>query len=104
VAFEALSILAVMSNCALISMSPIVRSYAPDMSLSSWLLVAVAVEHVIIAVKMTLAYLISDVPKWVTVAIQRAQYESLQALKLERKEKTQYMLKTMNIKSTAKTD
>ncbi|GFQ67316.1 anoctamin-10 [Trichonephila clavata] len=104
VAFEALSLLAVMSNCALISMSPIVRSYAPDMSLSSWLLVAVAVEHVIIAVKMTLAYLISDVPKWVTVAIQRAQYESLQALKLERKEKTQYMLKTMKIKSMAKTD
>lgn len=32
---------------------------------------------------MVLAYLISDVPKWVKVAIQKSQYESLQALKVE---------------------
>ncbi|GBM26977.1 Anoctamin-10 [Araneus ventricosus] len=104
VAFEVLSLIAVMSNCALISMSPMVRSYSPDMSIQSWLLVAVAVEHVIIAVKMILAYSISDVPKWVLVAIQKAQFESLQALKIERKEKTKYMLQSMNIKNLAKVD
>ncbi|CAL1276359.1 unnamed protein product [Larinioides sclopetarius] len=104
VAFEVLSLIAVMSNCALISMSPMVRSYSPDMSIQSWLLVAVAVEHVIIAVKMILAYSISDVPKWVLVAIQKAQFESLQALKMERKEKTKYMLQSMNIKNLAKVD
>ncbi|KAG8202152.1 hypothetical protein JTE90_010511 [Oedothorax gibbosus] len=104
VAFEVLSILAVMTNCALISMSPVIRSYAPDMSLSSWLLVAVLVEHIIIALKMTLSYLISDVPKWVKVAIQKSQYESLQALKIERKHKTRDMLKSMKIRNTEKMD
>ncbi|XP_054708647.1 anoctamin-10-like [Uloborus diversus] len=101
-AFEVLGLLAVMSNCALITMSPIIRSYAPEMSLSSWLLVAVVFEHVIIGIKMTLSYLISDVPKWVTVAIQRAQYESLQVLKMDRKIKTKEMLKSMKLKNPEK--
>nr|XP_042898034.1 anoctamin-10 isoform X2 [Parasteatoda tepidariorum] len=104
VAFEVLSLFAVMTNCALISMSPIVRSYAPDMSLSTWLLIAVVIEHIIIAVKMILSYIISDVPKWVQVAIQKGQYESLQALKAERRQKTRDMLKYLKMKDTDKTD
>ncbi|GIY36096.1 anoctamin-10 [Caerostris extrusa] len=104
VAFEVLSLLAVMSNCALICMSPIIRSYAPDMSLSSWLLVAVAVEHVIIAIKMILAYSISDVPKWVSVAIQKMQYESLKILKMERKEKTKIMMHSVKMQNLLKLD
>lgn len=96
-AFEVISLLAVMSNCALIAMSPLVRSYAPDLSLSSWLLVAVVVEHIIIAVKMIMSYLISDTPKWVKVAIQKTQYESLEALKSERKEKNKVVMQSFNL-------
>ncbi|XP_060905580.1 anoctamin-10 isoform X2 [Labrus mixtus] len=79
-AFEAMSMIAVVTNCSLIGMSPQVKAYFQDsdQQLIFW---TVAVEHTLLAVKFILAFLIPDVPKHIQIQLARLEYESLEALK-----------------------
>ncbi|XP_061529582.1 anoctamin-10 isoform X1 [Phycodurus eques] len=79
-AFEAMSVIAIVTNCTLISMSPHVRAYFPDseMHLMLW---TVAIEHGLLAFKFILAFLVPDVPKHIEIKLARQDFESMEALK-----------------------
>ncbi|XP_034029795.1 anoctamin-10 isoform X2 [Thalassophryne amazonica] len=79
-AFEAMSAIAVVTNCALIGMSPQVKAYFPE-SPTQLILWTVAVEHCLLAFKFILAFLIPDVPKHIRIKLARLEFESLKALK-----------------------
>lgn len=81
VAFELISIMAVMTNCALIGMNPEVRKLLPsDITAVNIVLIFVAVEHIILAIKVAVACLIPDQPKWVEIELAKIAYQSKLAL------------------------
>ncbi|XP_050955026.1 anoctamin-10 [Labeo rohita] len=86
VAFEVLSFISVMSNCWLLLLSPRVKEFTQDAGLSSSkvLVIVVIVEHVLIMVKMILAFMIPDEPDWVRIKREQIEYHSMQALKKQR--------------------
>ncbi|CAB1334725.1 unnamed protein product [Coregonus sp. 'balchen'] len=100
-AFEAMSVIAVATNCALIGMSPQVKSYFPEsetqlilwvvgFEVSSRLLHCVfecrckpgrVQRHFLLASKFILTFVIPDVPKDIQIKLSRLEFESLEALK-----------------------
>ncbi|XP_026227587.1 anoctamin-10 isoform X1 [Anabas testudineus] len=82
-AFETMSVIAVVTNCALIGMSPQVKTYFLD-SETQLILWTVAVEHVLLAFKFILTFVIPDVPKHIQIKLARLEFESLEALKKKR--------------------
>ncbi|XP_062848299.1 anoctamin-10 isoform X2 [Trichomycterus rosablanca] len=79
-AFETMSVTSVVTNCALIGLSPHVQAYFPE-SQTQLILTVVAVEHVLLAVKFILAFIIPDVPKDIQTKLAKLEFESLEALK-----------------------
>lgn len=91
IAFEIISAIAVMTNCALIGMNPEVRKLMPtDVTPVNVVLIFVAVEHIILAMKMAIAYFIPDTPKWVEIEVAKMVYKTKMALQNERLEKTNH--------------
>ncbi|XP_029282110.1 anoctamin-10 isoform X1 [Cottoperca gobio] len=82
-AFEAMSVIAVVTNCSLIGMSSQVKAYFPDSELQL-ILWTVAIEHGLLAFKFILTFLIPDVPKHIQINLARLEFESLEALKKKR--------------------
>uniref|UniRef100_A0AAR2KU69 Anoctamin n=1 Tax=Pygocentrus nattereri TaxID=42514 RepID=A0AAR2KU69_PYGNA len=79
-AFETMSAIAVVTNCALIGLSPQVKAYFPEAE-TQLILTVVAVEHIILAFKFVLAFVIPDVPKHIQIKLAKLEFESLEALK-----------------------
>ncbi|XP_068179378.1 anoctamin-10 isoform X2 [Antennarius striatus] len=79
-AFEAMSVMAVVTNCALIGISPQVKAYFSE-SETQLILWTAAIEHGLLALKFILAFLIPDVPKHIHIKLSRLEFESLEALK-----------------------
>ncbi|XP_048008734.1 anoctamin-10 isoform X2 [Megalobrama amblycephala] len=79
-AFETMSIIAVVTNCALIGLSPQVHAYFPE-SETQLILIVVAIEHILLAFKFILAFVIPDVPKHIQVKLAKLEFDSLEALK-----------------------
>lgn len=94
-AFEAMSVIAVVTNCALIGMSPQVKSYFPE-SETQLILWVVGFEHFLLASKFILTFVIPDVPKHIQIKLSRLEFESLEALKKRK------MLEASGIPKTAK--
>ncbi|XP_076878361.1 anoctamin-10 [Brachyhypopomus gauderio] len=82
VAFELLGFVSVLSNCWLFLMAPLVRAFIQNNALnpSSVLLLAILVEHVLIVVKLILAFMIPDEPDWVRIKREQIEYRSMKAL------------------------
>uniref|UniRef100_A0AAQ5YPF8 Anoctamin n=1 Tax=Amphiprion ocellaris TaxID=80972 RepID=A0AAQ5YPF8_AMPOC len=91
-AFEAMSVIAVVTNCALIGMSPQVKAYFPE-SETQLILWTVAIEHGLLAFKFILTFLIPDIPKHIQIKLSRLEFESLEALKKKPKKKKMQPLK-----------
>lgn len=87
-AFELLGAVAVMTNCALLCLSPRLRPLAPAASPVEWVLLFVLLEHAILLSKMALMWLVPDEPLWVRQALEKINYQSKLALKNERGKKT----------------
>uniref|UniRef100_A0A8D3C0U3 Anoctamin n=1 Tax=Scophthalmus maximus TaxID=52904 RepID=A0A8D3C0U3_SCOMX len=79
-AFEAMSVIAVVTNFALIGLSPQVKAYFPE-SDTQLILWTVAIEHGLLAFKFILTFLIPDVPKHIQIKLSRLEFQSLEALK-----------------------
>lgn len=80
-AFEALIVMSIITNCSLIYLQPEIRdSTRPKDEI---LLTFVIVEHILLAVAWALNKGIPDRPWWVRVALAKANYESRQAVKRE---------------------
>ncbi|KAM4619415.1 anoctamin-10 isoform 2-T3 [Polymixia lowei] len=82
IAFEVLSFVSVISNCWLLLLSPRLQEFFQESKISSRniLLLAVLVEHVLIMIKMVLAFLIPDEPDWVRIKREQIEFRSMQAL------------------------
>ncbi|XP_028985013.1 anoctamin-10 isoform X2 [Betta splendens] len=93
-AFETMSVIAVVTNCALIGMSPHVKAYFPD-SETQLILWTVAVEHVLLAFKFILTFLIPDVPKHIQIKLARLEFESQEALKKKKMLEASELSKTI---------
>ncbi|KAB7497492.1 Anoctamin-10 [Armadillidium nasatum] len=87
-AFELMGAVAVMTNCALLCLSPRVRPLAPNASPVEWVLIFVAFEHIILALKMSLVRCFPDRPEWVRDAMDRVIFHAKMALRNERGKKT----------------
>uniref|UniRef100_A0A671MAJ0 Anoctamin n=1 Tax=Sinocyclocheilus anshuiensis TaxID=1608454 RepID=A0A671MAJ0_9TELE len=83
-AFETMSIISVVTNCALIGLSSQVKAYFPE-SETQMILIVVAIEHVLLAFKFILAFVIPDVPKHIQVKLAKLEFDSLEALKKRRR-------------------
>lgn len=74
-AFEIMGILSVITNCALVATSPVVKEWLPsDFSPINTVLLFVAVEHIILAIKFIMAMVIPDVPGWIVEELERKEY------------------------------
>ncbi|XP_020041894.1 anoctamin-10 isoform X4 [Castor canadensis] len=91
-AFETMSVISVVTNCALIGMSPQVNAVFPE-SKTDLILIVVAVEHALLALKFILAFAIPDKPRHIQIKLARLEFESLEALKQQ-----QTKLVTENLK------
>ncbi|KAM9853881.1 anoctamin-10 isoform 1-T2 [Aulostomus maculatus] len=82
IAFEVLSFVSVVSNCWLLTLSPQLQGLTQEGGVSGTdiLLSAVLVEHVLILVKVVLAFLIPDEPDWIKKKREHIEYTSMQAL------------------------
>ncbi|XP_052816111.1 anoctamin-10-like isoform X1 [Mya arenaria] len=84
IAFEVVSVMAVMTNCALIGMNPEVQKLLPsDITAVNIVIVFVAIEHLLLAVRVSVAYFIPDVPGWVEIEMAKIAYQSKLALQKE---------------------
>lgn len=86
--FELLGGIAVMTNCALLCLSPRVRPLAPGASPVEWVLLFVLLEHLILAIKVAIMWLLPNQPLWVQQALDKISYQAKLALKNERGKKT----------------
>ncbi|XP_076045880.1 anoctamin-10-like isoform X2 [Oratosquilla oratoria] len=87
-AFEILGVVAVMTNTALLCLSPKVRSLYPMSSPVQWVLWFVLIEHIILVAKVSLMVLVPDQPQWVRDAIEKIAYQAKIALRGERGKKS----------------
>ncbi|TSQ92625.1 Anoctamin-10 [Bagarius yarrelli] len=85
VAFEVLSFFSVMSNCWLLFLDPQIKAVTQDAGLSPSLLLIfiIMVEHVLIVVKLILAFIIPDEPDWVRIKREQIEYCTMKALKAQ---------------------
>lgn len=83
-AFDILSSVAIVTNTALIAMQPSVRDYFSSYSDVEYILMFVAAEHILLALKFAIDFAIPDVPHEVQLARAKNLYESNQALRRER--------------------
>ncbi|XP_027728090.1 anoctamin-10 isoform X2 [Vombatus ursinus] len=79
-AFETMSVISVVTNCALIGMSPQLNAVFPD-SKTDLILIVVAAEHALLALKFVLAFVIPDKPREIQVKLAKLEFESVEALK-----------------------
>ncbi|KAI0217279.1 Anoctamin-10 [Lamellibrachia satsuma] len=92
-AFECISVLAVITNTALVALSPAVQLNMSCMGEISTVLLFVLAEHALLLLKLVLAYLIPDEPRWVRTALDRVEYQSKQAWQKQRADEAQNLLK-----------
>lgn len=90
--FELLGCVAVATNCALLCLSPRLRSLAPGLSAVEWVLIFVLCEHLILTAKMALMWVVPDQPAWVKEALNKVTYQSKLALRNERGKRTRRQL------------
>lgn len=88
-AFETMGILAVVTNCALLGMSPQVHSMFQDSRLDLFLTVA-AIEHALLALKFILAFVIPNKPYDIRIKLARLEFESMEALKQKQQMKLSF--------------
>lgn len=86
IAFEVLSFVSVVSNCWLLMLSPRLQKlcHEGELSCTNILLLAVAVEHVLIIIKVVLAALIPDEPDWIKKKRLHIEFKSMQALRQQK--------------------
>ncbi|KAG9476101.1 hypothetical protein GDO78_002927 [Eleutherodactylus coqui] len=88
-AFETMGIISVVTNCALLGMSPQVDSMFQE-SKRDLFLTVVAIEHALLALKFILAFVIPNKPYDIRVKLARLEFESMEALKQKQQMKLSF--------------
>jgi len=82
-AFESLAVISIMTNCAILYISPQTENWRSTIGTECSLLLFVAAEHLLLAIVWMIHKLTPDKPTAIRLALARANYESQQALKRE---------------------
>nr|XP_018904651.1 PREDICTED: anoctamin-10 isoform X1 [Bemisia tabaci]XP_018904652.1 PREDICTED: anoctamin-10 isoform X1 [Bemisia tabaci] len=84
-AFEVLCTISVMTNCALLYISPSMSNWRSSLSSFEWCLVCIGLEHLLFAIRQVMSLVIPDKPQWVREALAKFNFQSRQALKNQRR-------------------
>ncbi|XP_028666011.1 anoctamin-10 isoform X3 [Erpetoichthys calabaricus] len=85
-AFEMLGLVSVISNCFLILMLPQMTTYCQNNEIDNKtvLFLAFVLEQALIFLKIIIAFGIPDEPEWVRIKVAQIEFQSFQALKLQK--------------------
>ncbi|XP_043472779.1 anoctamin-8 isoform X2 [Leptopilina heterotoma] len=73
-AMEAMSLIAILVNCGLISLSGQVQRMFPEMSATQTILLIVALEHIMIAIRFIIISAVPDIPSWVATEMAKVEF------------------------------
>lgn len=81
-AFEAVGVMSIGTNCALLAMMPSMREgVAPSATEMQWILMIGALEHALLMLGLLLYLAVPHQPEWVRVALARQHHKSQHALR-----------------------
>ncbi|XP_054166790.1 anoctamin-10-like [Oppia nitens] len=80
-AFEVMAIISVITNCALLTLSPTVHTISDKFNITDFQL-TVAFEHLLLGLFLVISYIVPDIPKAVNVSLMQQKYEN-RKLKIE---------------------
>ena len=75
VAMECMGAIAIIVNCALVGQAGQIFTWFPDMSRTDIILFIVAVEHILLFVKILIDYAIPDIPYWIEKELTRIEHQ-----------------------------
>ncbi|XP_054289963.1 anoctamin-8-like isoform X2 [Macrosteles quadrilineatus] len=80
-AMEAMGLIAVLVNCALIGLSGPVHRMFPEMSTTQTILLIVALEHTMLILRLLVTSAIPDLPEWVATEMAKVEFARREALR-----------------------
>ncbi|XP_014238165.1 anoctamin-8 isoform X3 [Trichogramma pretiosum] len=80
-AMEAMGLVAILVNCALIGLSGQVQRMFPEMSATQTILLIVALEHIMLALRFVINCAIPDIPSWVATEMAKVEFLRREAVR-----------------------
>ncbi|KAK0169080.1 hypothetical protein PV327_002826 [Microctonus hyperodae] len=80
-AMEAMGLVAILVNCALIGLSGQVQRMFPEMSATQTILLIVALEHIMLAIRFVITCAIPDIPYWVATEMAKVEFLRREAVR-----------------------
>ncbi|KYN13438.1 Anoctamin-8 [Trachymyrmex cornetzi] len=80
-AMEAMGLVAILVNCALIGLSGQVQRMFPEMSATQTILLIVALEHIMFAIRFVIICAIPDIPHWVATEMAKVEFLRREAVR-----------------------
>ncbi|XP_076622385.1 anoctamin 8 white walker isoform X3 [Colletes latitarsis] len=80
-AMEAMGLVAILVNCALIGLSGQVQRMFPEMSATQTILLIVALEHIMFAIRFIIICAIPDIPHWVATEMAKVEFLRREAVR-----------------------
>ncbi|KAK0174148.1 hypothetical protein PV328_007257 [Microctonus aethiopoides] len=80
-AMEAMGLVAILVNCALIGLSGQVQRMFPEMSATQTILLIVALEHIMLAIRFVITCAIPDIPCWVATEMAKVEFLRREAVR-----------------------
>ncbi|XP_034940351.1 anoctamin-8 isoform X2 [Chelonus insularis] len=80
-AMEAMGLVAILVNCALIGLSGQVQRMFPEMSATQTILLIVALEHIMLGIRFIITCAIPDIPSWVATEMAKVEFLRREAVR-----------------------
>ncbi|XP_076545995.1 anoctamin 8 white walker isoform X3 [Osmia lignaria lignaria] len=80
-AMEAMGLVAIVVNCALIGLSGQVQRMFPEMSATQTILLIVALEHIMLGIRFIIICAIPDIPHWVATEMAKVEFLRREAVR-----------------------
>ena len=78
---EAMGLVAILVNCALIGLSGQVQRMFPEMSATQTILLIVALEHIMLIIRFFIICAIPDIPSWVATEMAKVEFLRREAVR-----------------------
>lgn len=76
-----MGLVAILVNCALIGLSGQVQRMFPEMSATQTILLIVALEHIMLAIRFVITCAIPDIPNWVATEMAKVEFLRREAVR-----------------------
>lgn len=77
---EAMALVAILVNCALIGLSGQVQRMFPEMSATQTILLIVALEHIMLIIRFVIVCAIPDMPSWIATEMAKVEFARREAV------------------------